>query len=207
MKEFITAHVEKIKPLDKQANLAWWDAAVTGDPKAYDRSSEMQLQIRRVYSDPKDFAFLKEVKAVRAGQGPAPGPATDGALQRLSGQPDRAGAAQADRRAGHADREELQHLPRHASTARRSRTTRSRTSSRTRPIPPSGRRPGWRASRSVRRSRRTWSGWSSCATRPPASSASTTTTRWPWPPASRTSRNWTRSSPICTSGRTSPSRR
>ena len=62
MKEFITAHVEKIKPLEKQANLAWWDAAVTGDPKAYDRSSEMQLQIRRVYSDPKDFAFLKEVK-------------------------------------------------------------------------------------------------------------------------------------------------
>ncbi len=62
LKEFITAHVEKIKPLEKQANLAWWDAAVTGDPKAYDRSSEMQLQIRRVYSDPKDFTFLKEVK-------------------------------------------------------------------------------------------------------------------------------------------------
>jgi peptidyl-dipeptidase A len=62
LKEFITAHVEKIKPLEKQANLAWWDAAVTGDPKAYDRSSEMQLQIRRVYSDPKDFAFLKGLK-------------------------------------------------------------------------------------------------------------------------------------------------
>jgi len=62
LKEFITAHVEKIKPLEKQANLAWWDAAVTGDPKAYDRSSAMQLQIRRVYSDPKDFAFLKEMK-------------------------------------------------------------------------------------------------------------------------------------------------
>jgi len=65
LKEFITAHVEKIKPLEKQANLAWWDAAVTGDPKAYDRSSEMQLQIRRVYSDPKDFTFLKEVKQSR----------------------------------------------------------------------------------------------------------------------------------------------
>jgi peptidyl-dipeptidase A len=62
LREFITAHVEKIKPLEKQANLAWWDAAVTGDPKAYDRSSEMQLQIRRIYSDPKEFAFLKEMK-------------------------------------------------------------------------------------------------------------------------------------------------
>ncbi|MCL5278422.1 MAG: M2 family metallopeptidase [Planctomycetes bacterium] len=63
LKEFITAHVEKIKPVEKQANLAWWDAAVTGDPKAYDRSSEMQLQMRRIYSDPKSFAFLKEMKA------------------------------------------------------------------------------------------------------------------------------------------------
>jgi peptidyl-dipeptidase A len=62
LKEFITSHVEKIKPLEKQGNLAWWEAAVTGDPKAYDRSSEVTLQIRRVYSDPKDFAFLKETK-------------------------------------------------------------------------------------------------------------------------------------------------
>jgi peptidyl-dipeptidase A len=62
LKEFITAHVEKVKPLDKQANLAWWDAAVTGDPRAYDRSSETTLQIRRIYSDPKDFAFLKEIQ-------------------------------------------------------------------------------------------------------------------------------------------------
>lgn len=62
VKEFITSHVEKIKPLDKQANLAWWDAAVTGDAKAYDRSSAMQLLIRRVYSEPKDFAFLQEIQ-------------------------------------------------------------------------------------------------------------------------------------------------
>jgi peptidyl-dipeptidase A len=62
LKEFITAHVAKIKPLEKQANLAWWEAAVTGDAQAYDRSSEMQLQLRRIYSDPKDFAFLKEMK-------------------------------------------------------------------------------------------------------------------------------------------------
>lgn len=62
LKEFITAHVEKVKPLEKQANLAWWEAAVTGDPNAYDRSSALTLQIRRIYSDPKDFAFLKELK-------------------------------------------------------------------------------------------------------------------------------------------------
>jgi peptidyl-dipeptidase A len=62
LKEFIAAHVEKIKPLEKQANLSWWDAAVTGDPKAYDRNSEMTLQLRQVYSDRAEFAFLKGLR-------------------------------------------------------------------------------------------------------------------------------------------------
>ena len=62
LSDFVTAHVEKIKPLEKQANLAWWDAAVTGDPKAYERSGELTLQIRRIYSDPEGFASLKELR-------------------------------------------------------------------------------------------------------------------------------------------------
>ena len=59
---FITAHVAKIKPMDKEANLAYWDAAVTGDPKAYDKVSRLTLEIRRIYSDRQDFAFLKTAK-------------------------------------------------------------------------------------------------------------------------------------------------
>jgi len=62
LKEFIASHVAKVKPLDKEANLAWWDAYTTGDPKAYDRNSELTLQIRRIYSDPTEFAFLKELR-------------------------------------------------------------------------------------------------------------------------------------------------
>ncbi|OHB66074.1 MAG: hypothetical protein A2Y77_17585 [Planctomycetes bacterium RBG_13_62_9] len=62
LKDFIAAHVEKIKPLEKQANLAWWDAAVTGDPNAYDRSSTLTLEIRKIYSDPNDFILLKGFK-------------------------------------------------------------------------------------------------------------------------------------------------
>jgi len=65
LKDFIATHVEKIKPLEKQANLAWWEAAVTGDPNAYDRSSKLTLQIRRIYSDAKDFAYLRELKDSR----------------------------------------------------------------------------------------------------------------------------------------------
>ncbi|MBN1508596.1 MAG: M2 family metallopeptidase [Sedimentisphaerales bacterium] len=62
LKDFIAAHIEKIKPLEKQANLAWWEAAVTGDPKAYDRNSELTLQLRQVYSNSSEFALLKDLK-------------------------------------------------------------------------------------------------------------------------------------------------
>jgi peptidyl-dipeptidase A len=62
LKEFITSHVEKIKPLEKQANLAWWDAYTTGNANAFDRLSELTLQIRRIRSDPNDFAFLQDLK-------------------------------------------------------------------------------------------------------------------------------------------------
>ncbi len=59
---FITAHVAKIKPLDKQANLAYWDAAVTGEPNDYEKVSRLTLEIRRIYSNRQDFAFLKTAK-------------------------------------------------------------------------------------------------------------------------------------------------
>jgi len=62
VQEFVTSHVEKIKPLEKEAGLAWWDAATTGAPEAYDRSSKLTLQIRKIYSDPIEFAYLKGLK-------------------------------------------------------------------------------------------------------------------------------------------------
>jgi peptidyl-dipeptidase A len=62
LQKFIDSHVETIKPLEKQAALAWWDAAVTGDPNAYDRSSALTLKIRQVYSDADDFAYLAALK-------------------------------------------------------------------------------------------------------------------------------------------------
>ncbi len=59
---FVTNHVAKIKPLEKEAALASWNAAVTGDANDYDLSSELTLQVRMIYSNPDDFAFLKAMK-------------------------------------------------------------------------------------------------------------------------------------------------
>ncbi len=60
--KFITAHVEKVKPMMKEVSIASWKAANSGKPEDYDRVSELTLKVRQVYSNPQDFAFLKEVK-------------------------------------------------------------------------------------------------------------------------------------------------
>ena len=62
MQEFISTHVEKVKPMHKETNLAYWDAATSGKAADYERVSELTLKIRQVYSDPEDFAFLRDLK-------------------------------------------------------------------------------------------------------------------------------------------------
>ncbi len=60
--KFITSHVEKIKPMEKEVSLASWAAAISGKPEDYDKVSELTLKVRHVYSNPQEFAFLKDVK-------------------------------------------------------------------------------------------------------------------------------------------------
>jgi peptidyl-dipeptidase A len=60
--EFITAHVEKVKPMSKEVSLASWEAANSGKPEDYDKVSELTLKVRQVYSNPQEFAFLKDTK-------------------------------------------------------------------------------------------------------------------------------------------------
>ncbi len=59
---FIIDHTARIEPLTTKANLAYWDASTTGRPEDYDKLSGLQLKIRKIYSDPHDFAMLKEIK-------------------------------------------------------------------------------------------------------------------------------------------------
>jgi peptidyl-dipeptidase A len=63
LQTFIDSHVEKMKPLSKEANLAYWDAATTGKEEDYDKVSELTLKIRQIYSNPEDFATLREMRA------------------------------------------------------------------------------------------------------------------------------------------------
>jgi len=61
-KAFIEKHVARVAPLEKEQNLAFWEATTTGKKESYELSSQKELEIRKVYSDPEAFKFLKEIK-------------------------------------------------------------------------------------------------------------------------------------------------
>jgi len=60
--EFIQSHLQKVVPLSKEANLAYWSAATTGKAEDYSRYSDLELQLRKIYSNAEEFAFLKLIK-------------------------------------------------------------------------------------------------------------------------------------------------
>jgi len=62
LERFIEAHVANVEPLTKEANLAYWDASTTGKTEYYEKNSKLQLQISRIYSNPQDFAFIRDMK-------------------------------------------------------------------------------------------------------------------------------------------------
>jgi peptidyl-dipeptidase A len=62
MQSFIKIHERKIKPMEKEVNLAYWEAANSGKAEDYDKVSKLTYRIRKVYSDEIDFAFLKDKK-------------------------------------------------------------------------------------------------------------------------------------------------
>ncbi len=61
-KDWIESFTKKIRPLDLTANLAWWDANITGRDEDFAKKEEAQNKIDALLSNPKDFA---EVKAIR----------------------------------------------------------------------------------------------------------------------------------------------
>ena len=62
LKTFIRSHVEKIKPIEKEAALAYWNASITGKEEDYEKSGALELKLRQIYSNSDDFNTLKEYK-------------------------------------------------------------------------------------------------------------------------------------------------
>jgi len=60
LERFIERTVDRVQPLTMRANLAYWDAATTGKPEAFAERKKLELEIRKIYSDPAGYAYLKQ---------------------------------------------------------------------------------------------------------------------------------------------------
>jgi peptidyl-dipeptidase A len=60
--QFVQARAAQVEPLAARANLVYWEAATTGRPEKFEEHQQLQLQLRRLYSDANDFARLKAFK-------------------------------------------------------------------------------------------------------------------------------------------------
>lgn len=61
-KAFVTAHEEKFASLERRANLAWWNANITGKDEDFAAKEEAQNAIDAALADPKAFAEVKTLK-------------------------------------------------------------------------------------------------------------------------------------------------
>lgn len=67
---FLDAHVQRVRPLEKAMNLAYWHACVTGEQAFYDQYAEYQLALRQLLSDSAAFAKVKSFKDSEAVKDP-----------------------------------------------------------------------------------------------------------------------------------------
>ena len=57
--QFVTHHVSEVAPLEKQMNLAYWDASLTGKKEDYAQKSELELVLKKAYADEDKYRTLQ----------------------------------------------------------------------------------------------------------------------------------------------------
>ena len=60
--EFIKQHDAKVIPLFKEANIAAWDASISGKPEDFKKEEDLNMKINAIFSDKVAFKTLKEIK-------------------------------------------------------------------------------------------------------------------------------------------------
>ena len=66
LKEFIKNFETRVIPLTKEANLAYFNATISGKTEDYQKASELEVQKSKIYSNKEDFKILKKIKESNA---------------------------------------------------------------------------------------------------------------------------------------------
>jgi peptidyl-dipeptidase A len=62
LSDFIKTFEAKIVPLTQQTNLAYWNAAISGDDEDFSLFEDLSVKLTEVYSDKRSFKTLKKIK-------------------------------------------------------------------------------------------------------------------------------------------------
>lgn len=60
-RQFVASHESKIRPLERAASLAWWNANITGKDEDFEKKIETQNRIDEALANPEKFRELKEI--------------------------------------------------------------------------------------------------------------------------------------------------
>ncbi len=66
LKAFITDFEQTVRPLSKDAAIAYFDASISGREEDYQKAADLELLLSKVYADTEDFTKLKSIRDSRA---------------------------------------------------------------------------------------------------------------------------------------------
>lgn len=67
--EFVGLHVERVRPLERAHNLAWWNHATSGKPEHAEEVARLSAEIERIHSRREDYDRLARWRAEAAAAG------------------------------------------------------------------------------------------------------------------------------------------
>ncbi len=62
LQAFIATYENTVVPLSKEAGIAYFNASLSGKEEDYNKAGELQVELKKIYSNPDDFALLKRIK-------------------------------------------------------------------------------------------------------------------------------------------------
>ncbi|MDT8322763.1 MAG: M2 family metallopeptidase [Bacteroidota bacterium] len=66
LKTFIADFEEAVRPLSRDAAIAYFDASISGREEDYQKAADFELLVSKVFADTEDFAKLKSIRDSRA---------------------------------------------------------------------------------------------------------------------------------------------
>jgi peptidyl-dipeptidase A len=59
--DFLEKHVSEVRPLAREAALAWWEANVTGSEEAFERGASLHAQLMKIYAREDEYHLLQSI--------------------------------------------------------------------------------------------------------------------------------------------------